>query len=129
MAEASVPALRAGLADKESSVRIHCAWALWRINKDPLVVSVLKKDFRDVNNLARFDAAKVLWEVEKDPAVLPMLKESLHHNDLTSKLCAVLCVRDIGPSARELKGEVRLLLKDPDENIRRAAEEAIKAIE
>lgn len=115
--------------DGDANVREAAAFALGKI--DPQadgVLAVLSRAWRDEERGVREEALRALAKCGK-PAV-PTLIEALRKNFSNDvQIEATKALGQIGPDAKEAVPVLLPLLKDNEEEIRRVAEEALKAID
>lgn len=123
--EASVPALRAAVADGDACVRRVAAPLLGRIGH-PGALTALRSLLRDENPLTR-EAAAFGLGYSGDSAVIPALLSGLQDNVPRVRIASAWALGEI-EDRRALAALVRVLREDRDAEVRAAAAWAIGEI-
>lgn len=142
-AKAAVPSLHKLLKHKDKYIRLCAAGALLHIEQDsallPAIIESLEvegKEREDIEKSCNEYLAekekeiKFLAEIgENDEFVLPMLIGGLKHGSGFYRRQAIRDLGIVGAAAKSALPELRNALKDPDEDTRKLAAEAIEKIE
>lgn len=122
-----LPALLVALHDADERIRHPAAAALIRIGPlKPEVLPALLDAVRGGNNIAIQELGKF---GAKAPGIVPALITALQAQDATARGNAIQALGSIGPEAQEAVSALsQLANRDPDEWIRRLAEEALRRI-
>jgi HEAT repeat protein len=137
----AVPALAEALSDEEPAVRMNAAIALFRLRAEarPAIPALIKalNDPDNQTNLGTFTftiqdlAARALGRATGGSAeAVPALTAALDTGGSEGmRLAALSGLDEIGPEARSAVPRLRILLTDKSAEVRRAAAEALRAIE
>jgi HEAT repeat protein len=126
-AKASLPELELALKDPQSSVRLSAAMAIQKIDPESrhyqqvLIESLLAGDGVVFLELRRM-GADAKWAV-------PTLVRLLAHQQPQIRALAAHALGGIGGAADEAKSALRRSLRDPDPNVRQAAQNALTQID
>ncbi len=124
----ALPALRLACRDRNDSVRVDAASALWRLDGDKdearCVLRGVMLGGKDGN--IRVEACLALWKHERSRDVVPVLALLLRHdvarNDATKALCSLGGARD------DIRAFVRPLLKHELRAVRKAAWDVLEKV-
>ena len=126
-AGAAAPELRRALDDPYPAVQVWAAGAYARVTKEtepPLPTLARLLPCREPQ--MRTDLAYAVQYVGA-PA-LSLLRESLRHSDVRYRLGAAEVLGRMGAAARPALADLETALKDPDSQVRQAAESAVKQL-
>jgi HEAT repeat protein len=128
-ARAAVPALTRLLSSVPSNARLAAAEALWRIQREPKVVRVLCRAILESGS--RDKAAEILGRIgPKAKDAVPTLIYALRDlDDYTLRPQAARALGRMGAEARPALPYLKDALHDEYPEVRRAAAEAIRAID
>jgi len=119
----AVPALLELLEDKDATVRVNAAVALWKINRHERAIAALAEMIRSGPTPAAYRATGALGRLGAEPdTVAPPLVEAFHHADRDVRRSASRALGQLGPAAI---GALKRPLADPDPEVRRSAVEAL----
>jgi HEAT repeat protein len=125
-----MPAYRRLLQDPDCDMRISAANAISEYAPPaellPLAIECRKTPTRDFAH--GDDARTLLATLAKDKAALPLIVERLGDDDWDVREWAARAVGDAGPRARSAIPALKAALKDPDERVRAAAEQALERV-
>ncbi len=142
-AKAAVPSLHKLLKDDEKYIRLFAADALLSIEQDkaliPIIIEALGLKGKDREEFEesckeffaeKEEERKSLAEIrEDDEFILPMLIAMLKQGNGFFRRQAIRNLGTIGAAAKSALPNLRIALKDSDEETRKLASEAIKKIE
>ena len=128
----AIPALVKALGDENGSVRDSAARALGKIGPPArAALPALRKALTDKHEDTRVDAALSLWRLDPSSAgaALPVIVEMLVAKHPQRRVTGALVLGQMGPAAKKAIPALKEALKDEDEDVRKAAAEALKKIQ
>lgn len=129
-AKQAVPALIRALKDDEPFVRSHAAEALGKLAPgDEEVEGALAELLSDSQWLVRYHAAAALARMGHPNMVMHILLKGAKHRDPQVRIHALATLEASGPEAKEGIRAIKEALKDEDEQVRKAAAEALEKIQ
>ncbi|MGO8749112.1 MAG: HEAT repeat domain-containing protein [Thermoguttaceae bacterium] len=132
-AKEAVPAAIAALGDRNEKVNYAACFALGRIGPAAIAAEPeLKKKLTSADPLFPSAAAWAIVKIDPKtpdaPQLVPQLMKALDYHEPLIRAGTARTLGHLGPVAKEALPALRKLLDDKDENVKKAAAEAIKAI-
>jgi HEAT repeat protein len=131
-ARAAVPALIAALRNRNDQFRDRAAAALGQIGPDareaaPALAEVVEDETVDLG--VRLTAAEAAWLVSSDVrTTVPVLIDALQSEDKEARTHAAGILERMGPAAADAVPALTEALNDPDEDVREASAQALRAV-
>jgi hypothetical protein len=129
----AIPKYLRALDHKYAPVRYWAVVGLHNNCKSPTDISRAKKALReslkDPATIVRVAAAHALCDWDQEKEALPVLAQGLKDKTDKARLYAIIALDKIGEKARPVLPQMKIVLKDSDNYVKRVAQTAINQLE